>query len=233
MYGASGFGKDLKSIFQGQVDRDYFPVQFEDMRAKVEFVVLTPEPVQVENLSVTWEYTQHPQATIGYKVEVGGKKVGYASDDEFLIGYHGAPQAITLDSEWMTPHRRLAEFLSDVDLLVHEAQYTNLEYGAKVRWGHSSVSNACVLAKLARARRWLVTHHDPLHEDAFLDGSSMSRARFCGRSNIRWNWGIASTGWWNISEAGARARTVDGHRDGCISIAPACRTSPPPPFSRA
>ena len=169
VYGASGFGKDLKSIFQGQVDRDYFPVQFEDMRAKVEFVVLTPEPVAVGNLSVTWEYTQHPQATIGYKVEVAGRKVGYASDDEFLIGYHGSPLAITAESEWLVPHRRLVEFLTDVDLLVHEAQYTNLEYGAKVRWGHSSVSNACVLARLARARRWLVTHHDPLHEDTFLD----------------------------------------------------------------
>ena len=169
VYGASGFGKDLKSIFQGQVDRDYFPVQFEDMRAAIEFVVLTSEPVRVGNLSVTWEYTQHPQATIGYKVEVGGRKVGYASDDEFLIGYHGSPLAITPDSEWLIPHRRLVEFFTDVDLLVHEAQYTNAEYGAKVRWGHSSVSNACVLAKLARARRWLVPHHDPLHEDAFLD----------------------------------------------------------------
>ena len=169
VYGASGFGKDLESIFRGQVDRDYFPVQFEDMRAKIDFVVLSPEPVQVGGLSVTWEYTQHPQATIGYKVEVGGRKVGYASDDEFLIGYHGSPLEITPDSEWLAPHRRLIEFLSDVDLLVHEAQYTNREYATKVRWGHSSVSNACVLAKLARARRWLVTHHDPLHEDGFID----------------------------------------------------------------
>ena len=94
VYGASGFGKDLESIFRGQVDRDYFPVQFEDMRAKIDFVVLSPEPVQVGGLSVTWEYTQHPQATIGYKVEVGGRKVAYASDDEFLIGYHGSPLEI-------------------------------------------------------------------------------------------------------------------------------------------
>ena len=138
-------------------------------RAKIDFVVLSPEPVQVGGLSVTWEYTQHPQATIGYKVEVGGRKVAYASDDEFLIGYHGSPLEIAPDSDRLAPHRRLIEFLSDVDLLVHEAQYTNREYATKVRWGHSSVSNACVLAKLARARRWLVTHHDPLHEDGFID----------------------------------------------------------------
>ena len=169
VYGASGFGKDLKSIFQGQVDRDYFPVQFEDMRAKIEFVVLTAEPVRVGDLRVTWEFTQHPQATIGYKVEAGGRSVGYASDDEFLMGYLGAPGEIDLASEELIPHRRLVEFMTGVDLLVHEAQYTNAEYAAKVRWGHSSVSNACVLAKLVRARRWLVPHHDPLHEDGFLE----------------------------------------------------------------
>jgi phosphoribosyl 1,2-cyclic phosphodiesterase len=169
VYGASGFGKDLKSIFQGQVDRDYFPVQFEDMRAAIEFVTLTPEPVRVGGLTVTWEYTQHPQATVGYKVEADGRAFGYASDNEYLIGHHGHPREIAIESEWMQPHRRLTEFLKGVDLLVHEAQYTNAEYATKVRWGHSSVANACVLAKFSGAKRWVVTHHDPEHEDAFLD----------------------------------------------------------------
>jgi ribonuclease BN (tRNA processing enzyme) len=58
---------------------------------------------------------------------------------------------------------------SDVDVLVHEAQYTNNDYPENVGWGHSSVSIACVLAKLARVPCWIVTHHDPLHEDAFLE----------------------------------------------------------------
>jgi ribonuclease BN (tRNA processing enzyme) len=63
----------------------------------------------------------------------------------------------------------MIDFLSDVDVLVHEAQYTNDEYPEKIGWGHSSVSNACVLVKLAGVRRWIVTHHDPMHDDTFLE----------------------------------------------------------------
>jgi ribonuclease BN (tRNA processing enzyme) len=38
-----------------------------------------------------------------------------------------------------------------------------------IRWGHCSISNACVLMKLAGVRHWIITHHDPLHDDAALD----------------------------------------------------------------
>jgi ribonuclease BN (tRNA processing enzyme) len=63
----------------------------------------------------------------------------------------------------------MIDFLSDADTVIHEAQYTNDEYPQKIRWGHSSVSNAATLIKLAGVPRWIVTHHDPLHDDDFLE----------------------------------------------------------------
>ena len=139
------------------------------MRAKLEFRQLKDNPVQIGPLKVWWEYAHHPGATVGYKVNVLGRKLAWFPDNEFLNGYLGPPEAVTRDHDIVVPYSRLIEFLSDVDVLVHEAQYTNDEYAEKVGWGHSSVSNACVLAKLARVPRWIVTHHDPLHEDAFLE----------------------------------------------------------------
>jgi CheY-like chemotaxis protein len=169
IYGAAGFKKDLKSVLCGQLDRDYFPVQFEDMRAKIEFRPLENDAVQIGKYRITWEFTHHPAATVGFKFEFDGKKLAYVSDNEFLYGYLGPPQAVTLDSEVVSAHRRLVEFLKGVDLLIAEAQYTNEEYQHKIGWGHSSLTNACVLARLAQAKRWIVIHHDPLHEDDFLD----------------------------------------------------------------
>jgi phosphoribosyl 1,2-cyclic phosphodiesterase len=32
VYGSRGFGKDIESLFRGQLDSDYLPVQFEDMK---------------------------------------------------------------------------------------------------------------------------------------------------------------------------------------------------------
>jgi len=171
IYGAAGFGKDLKSIFRGQLDRDYFPVQFEDMRAKIDFQVLEGSSISINGFQIQWESTHHPAATLGFKVSWAGRTVGYVSDNEFLAGYQGAPHGITEDSHLLDPqgtHATLLRFLKGVDLLIHEAQYTNAEYVSKVGWGHSSLSNACLLAKLCNAKRWIIPHHDPMHDDQAL-----------------------------------------------------------------
>lgn len=168
LYGASSFGKDLKSIFRGQLDRDYFPVQFEDMRATIRFEELADPGLEIGGLKISWQFTHHPTATVAYKIDSKGRTLGYVTDNEFLHGYLGSPRLLTRGSEEVQPHEKLVQFLTGVDLLVHEAQYTNEEYIKKTGWGHSSVSNACVLAALTGAKRWIVTHHDPMHTDEFL-----------------------------------------------------------------
>lgn len=176
IWGAEGFGKDLESVFRGQLDRDYFPVQMEDMSSSLQFHHLPDNPVELNGVRISWEYAQHPGATVGYKIELGGRKVAWVPDNEFLQGYTGAPEELTRDHPAVAPYRKMIDFLSDVDVLIHEAQYTNEEYPGKIGWGHCCVSNACVLMKLAKVPHWIVTHHDPGHDDAFLDRKlSMTR----------------------------------------------------------
>jgi len=169
IYGATGFRKDLASIFRGQLDRDYFPVEFEDMEARIEFRTLEGNELELGDLRIKWELTHHPAATVGFRFEFGGRSLAYVSDNEFLYGYVGAPHVVGLNSEVLVPHRRLVELVRGVDMFVGEAQYTNEEYLAKIGWGHSSLSNACALARLAEVKRWVVTHHEPSHEDDTLD----------------------------------------------------------------
>lgn len=169
IYGAEGFGKDLKSVFRGQLDREYFPVQMEDMQSYLKFRQLAENPMPIGSALVSWEFSQHPGATVGYKIEIEDKKIVWVPDNEFLQGYTGPPEDITRDHPLVEPYGRMIDFLADADVVIHEAQYTCEEYPKKVRWGHSSVSNACVLMKLAGVRNWVVTHHDPMHDDALLD----------------------------------------------------------------
>jgi phosphoribosyl 1,2-cyclic phosphodiesterase len=156
-------------VFRSQLDRDFFPVQMEDMNSNLEFKQLNENPVSFGDVSVHWDYAQHPGATVGYKIDVGGYKIAWVPDNEFLRGYTGPPDALSPSDPVLAPYASMIRFLSDVDLLIHEAQYTNEEYPKKVRWGHSSVSNVCLLVKLAGVRRWIVTHHDPMHDDEFLE----------------------------------------------------------------
>ena len=169
IYGAEGFGKDLKSVLRGQLDREYFPVQMEDMHSDLQFRHLAENPMAVGSALVSWEFSQHPGATVGYKIEIEGRKIAWVPDNEFLQGYTGAPEAITRDHPLVEPYGRMIDFLSDADVVIHEAQYSCEEYPKKIRWGHSSISNACALMKLAGVRHWIITHHDPMHDDALLD----------------------------------------------------------------
>ena len=58
---------------------------------------------------------------------------------------------------------------SGVDMLFHDAQYFDDEYPSHVGWGHSAVSHTVALARRADARRVVLFHHDPSHDDNTLE----------------------------------------------------------------
>jgi ribonuclease BN (tRNA processing enzyme) len=61
------------------------------------------------------------------------------------------------------------ELAQDVDLLVHDGQYTDDEFAEKADWGHSTAAFAVHVAAEAGAKRLLLSHHDPSHTDRELD----------------------------------------------------------------
>ena len=79
---------------------------------------------------------------------------------------------------------RHAEFLRGADLVIHDTQYTEAEYPAKVGWGHSPAEYAVDLALVGRARRLVLFHHDPNRGDEAVDAvlaASRARAAKTGR----------------------------------------------------
>ena len=168
IYGERGFGKNIESLLCGQLDNDYFPVEREDLKAKINFVFLDDKPVDVAGACISREFTHHPGATVAFKIDHGGKRIAYVPDNEFLQGHLGPPAEIERFSSLVAPHEPLLSFLQDVDVLLHEAQYRPDEYPKRIGWGHSNLSNACALARLTGAAKWIVLHHDPGHDDAAL-----------------------------------------------------------------
>ncbi len=181
IYGAKGFNKNLESLFRGQFDPDYFPIQMENMDAVLEFVYLGDTPIRIGNVEISWEFTQHPGATLCYKLELPGKKIAWVPDNEIFQGYMGRPEKIPGDRALLSLYQPMIDFLTGMDVLVHEAQYTAEEYPATVGYGHSSVPNACFLARITEAKRWIVVHHDPNHSDDFLrDKLNLTRQLLAG-----------------------------------------------------
>lgn len=168
VYGERGFGKNIEALLCGQMDRDYFPIQREDLSAKINFVFLDDAPVKIGEVTVTREFTQHPGATVGFKLEHGGWHAAFVPDNEFLQGYTGSPASLTRDHNLVVPYEPIVRFLDGVDLLIHEAQYLPADYPRRIGWGHSNLASACALAKIANVRKWIVVHHDPDHDDTTL-----------------------------------------------------------------
>ena len=74
------------------------------------------------------------------------------------------------------------ELCRGVDLLVHDAQYTDAEFAVKAHWGHSTIGYAVEVAKQSGARRLALFHHDPTHGDDLLDQMGRDADRLGGSS---------------------------------------------------
>lgn len=149
--------EDLKDIFDVQMQDRYFPVSLDEMGATFNFlpieknmtVFTPPDNIPVK---VTAVRHNHPGGACSYRYERKGIAVMVSTDIE-----HGD----SIDEN-------IVELARDVDLLIHDAQYTAEELKSKKGWGHSSYDQAIEVAMRANVKQLVMTHHDPDHDDAFL-----------------------------------------------------------------
>jgi CheY-like chemotaxis protein len=161
-----GFEKTTRELFTEMLAYAYFPVRLDDIQATLIFKdIHEGVPFQLGHIDVNTHYAYHPGATLCFKFGINKVTFGYATDNEFLMGYHGNPYLIGKNHPLLTPYRSMIKFFSDCDFLIHEAQYTPIEYQKKVGWGHSSITNATALILHSAVREWVITHHDPKHTD--------------------------------------------------------------------
>jgi phosphoribosyl 1,2-cyclic phosphodiesterase len=156
-----GHRKELKRILTHQMEPSVFPIGLAAMNAGVRVVVLQ-EPVQIGPCRIDFERLNHPGGAVAYRVQKNGKSLVYMSDHENYTRLFGAGKGDAED-------RRVEAFARDSDLLICEAQYTEEEYMTRKGWGHSTFQDAVQLALHSRARRLAIFHHDPSHDDDFLD----------------------------------------------------------------
>jgi phosphoribosyl 1,2-cyclic phosphodiesterase/CheY-like chemotaxis protein len=163
--GSHDLGASLREALAGQMQYDYFPVSLDECSARIRFHDLVEGSFDLDDIKVSTRYLNHPALTLAYRLEADGVTVVYASDHE--------PHSRTVafgEGELAEQDRRHAEFVEGADLLIHDAQYTAEEYPEKIGWGHSPVEYAVNLSRYARVKRLALTHHDPLRDDAAIDG---------------------------------------------------------------
>ncbi len=169
--GPEGSARSLREVLAGQMEFTYFPVDIAQLPATITFQELGEGTHEMGGVRILAQYLHHPAMTLGYRIEADGASVVYLCDHE--------PFAETLSHDSDSTHdhasmahegdRRHARFMSDAGLVIHDAQYTPEEYPAKKNWGHSTYEYAVDLAGTARVRQLALTHHDPAHDDDFVE----------------------------------------------------------------
>src|SRR5947209_3078354 len=171
IYAPRGFQRSLEEAMSGQMEYSYFPVKLRELRSRIHYTELDEGFFRVGEALMETQYLNHTGRTIAYRLSSGGATVAYMTDHE---PFWSVPGRL---SQHPGDERHIA-FMRGADLVIHDAQYTEEEYRDKVGWGHSPLEYAVDVALAAGARRLVLFHHDPQHDDAAMERmESAARAR--------------------------------------------------------
>jgi phosphoribosyl 1,2-cyclic phosphodiesterase len=141
----------LDEVMRRQMTAPFFPVEWAQLHGGVRARDARADaPIEIGDARVTMARLNHPDPVWGYRVELGGRSVVYATDTEHYACVDPA----------------LRTLARGADVLIYDAQYTPEEYPAKVGWGHSTWTAAVELARAAGVGRLVLYHHDPRRSDA-------------------------------------------------------------------
>ncbi len=146
----------LKDALHAAVQPPVFPIHMEQFRGEVITIDTSDEDFSVGGAKVMARHIPHSGPTLGYRIESEGRSLAYLPDHQAPLDRRTIPEAVL-------------ELCHDVDLLVHDGQYTDDEFSEKADWGHSTGAYAVHVAAESGARRLLLSHHDPSHTDRELD----------------------------------------------------------------
>jgi phosphoribosyl 1,2-cyclic phosphodiesterase len=149
----------LEHAFRLQQSPPCFPVGFDQLSAKVEFVKLVPgQACEVAGMRVTPKLQRHSGDSYGYRFESGGRSVVYSTDSEHKLEEPAETSAFIA-------------FFQDADVVVFDAMYSLAEaVSVKQDWGHSSNIIGVELCQMAGAKHLVLFHHEPANDDPTLDG---------------------------------------------------------------
>jgi len=151
---------DASEVMARALGPPHFPVRLEDLRGDWSVAGLEPGKHDIEGFRVLARDIPHKMTrTYGFRISDNATSVAYMSD-------HWPARAPGEVAEFHETARELAD---GVDLLIHDAQYTQEEFNARAHLGHATIEYAVGLAEACGARELLLFHHDPERTDDEID----------------------------------------------------------------
>lgn len=153
--GAPGCMKGLSAIFDSKMGDGFFPIKFEDLSAKIKHVDrIRKGPVEIGGVRIDTIPLHHPQGSFGFRFRENNRTLVFITDNELT------------EKAWAgTRPSDIIRFCKDVDLLVHDAQFTPEEIDRYTNWGHSDWASTMDVALKANVKELILFHHNPSRKD--------------------------------------------------------------------
>jgi phosphoribosyl 1,2-cyclic phosphodiesterase len=163
IYGATmPSGMTIEQRLSDQMMQPNFPVPLQVMNANLRFHNLEyGDRVRLGDVTVETGLLNHPGGAMGYRVNWQDRSVAYITDTEHF--------STDLD-------RHVLALADRADVLIYDCTYTDEEYPSKVGWGHSTWQEGVKIAIAARVKKLVIFHHDPSHDDEFMDSIGIRAA---------------------------------------------------------
>lgn len=146
----------------------FFPVTPDIFHAKVEFRDFRPPWTCAPHpgISVSAVRLNHPNGSVGYRVDFAGRSVCYITDTEHTPGH---------------PDENILQAIAGADMMIYDCMYTDAEFGPSRGFGHSTWEEGVRLCEAAGVKQLVIFHHRPGRTDPELAQiEADARARFAG-----------------------------------------------------
>lgn len=157
-------GRGLREVIDDAIRPPMFPLAASQLPGELVCYETADDDFMVGSVRVTARMVPHIGPTLGFRLEWGGRSIAYLSD-------HQQP----VDGS-LTMADSARELATGVDLLIHDAQFTDCEFEMKRHWGHCTIDYAVWLARECGVRTLALFHHDPTRTDDQLDAVASEHA---------------------------------------------------------
>ena len=156
----------IQKVFETQMENPLFPVPLQAMQARIDFHdFYSGESLEIaksKSIRVITAGLNHPSGATGYRIECGGKSFCLITDTEHIEG--------KLDEN-------ILGLIEGADLVLYDSTYTQEEFKTRIGWGHSTWNEGVKLCRTAGVKRLGIFHHDPDHDDVFMDNLAREAAQ--------------------------------------------------------
>ena len=125
IYGPKRPGFTLRSCLEAAMTPPNFPIPFDLLAGIKEVIEIAPgEGIELDGVKISTAELNHPDGSIGFRIEHNGKSLAYCLDHE-----HEEPDQV---------HPGLRELAENSDVLIFDAAYSDEDYAKFKGWGHST-----------------------------------------------------------------------------------------------